>query len=322
MPGPLELTASEAAGVLARETSQRREAGARLAASYVNFYIANRGIVMPLLDSKTDKLAAARAQARISRTQGGRRAGAGNPVRRRQHSLHYPAGAPMSQKAVPRRDIPDRLRIRPSSRIKLLDAEADRCFGWDKDKAMAATTENLARLEELQYKMYADGRFAMLIALQAIDGGGKDSTIRRVFGAFNPQGCTVTAFKAPSAEELRHDYLWRIHRHAPPRGEIAVFNRSHYEDVLIVRVNDLVPEDVWSRRYEQINQFEGLLGRLRHPRCKNFPADQQGGAAGAIPGAAHRQAQELEIRYRRSGEAATVDRLHAGIRGDVCQVFH
>ena len=160
---------------------------------------------------------------------------------------------------MPRRDIPDRLRIRPGSRFKLSDADADRCFGWEKEKAMAATAENLARLEELQYKMYADGRFALLIALQAIDGGGKDSTIRRVFGAFNPQGCTVTAFKAPSAEELRHDYLWRIHRHAPPKGEIAVFNRSHYEDVLIVRVNDLVPEDVWSRRYEQINDFERLL---------------------------------------------------------------
>jgi PPK2 family polyphosphate:nucleotide phosphotransferase len=157
--------------------------------------------------------------------------------------------------------LPDRLRIRPSSRPKLADSDADRTFGWekDKDKAVAATTENLTRLEELQYKMYADGRFAMLIALQAIDGGGKDSTIRRVLGAFNPQGCTVTAFKGPSAEELRHDYLWRIHKHAPPRGEIAVFNRSHYEDVLIVRVNDLVPEDVWSRRYEQINDFERLL---------------------------------------------------------------
>jgi PPK2 family polyphosphate:nucleotide phosphotransferase len=165
----------------------------------------------------------------------------------------------VSQKTVPRRDIPDRMRIRPGARTKLLDSEADRCFGWEKEKAMAATAENLIRLEELQYKMYADKRFAMLTVLQAIDGGGKDSTIRRVFGAFNPQGCTVTAFKAPSAEDLRHDYLWRIHRHAPPRGEIAVFNRSHYEDVLIVRVNDLVPEDVWSRRYEQINEFERLL---------------------------------------------------------------
>jgi PPK2 family polyphosphate:nucleotide phosphotransferase len=166
----------------------------------------------------------------------------------------------MSARPVPRRDIPDRLRVRPGSRFKLADADADRTFGWEKDKAAAATTENLARLEELQYKMYADARFAMLVVLQAIDGGGKDSTIRRVFGAFNPQGCTVTAFKAPSALELRHDYLWRIHKHAPARGEIAVFNRSHYEDVLIVRVNDLVPEDVWSRRYEQINDFERLLG--------------------------------------------------------------
>lgn len=165
----------------------------------------------------------------------------------------------MAEKATPRRDIPDRLRIRPGSRPKLTDNDADRCFGWDKDKAIAATAENLTRLEELQYKMYADQRFAMLVALQAIDGGGKDSTIRRVFGAFNPQGCTVTAFKGPSAEELRHDYLWRIHACAPRRGEIAVFNRSHYEDVLIVRVNDLVPEDVWSRRYEQINEFERLL---------------------------------------------------------------
>ena len=100
----------------------------------------------------------------------------------------------------------------------MTDSDADRCFGWDKDKAAAATAENLKRLEELQYKMYADGRFAMLIALQAIDGGGKDSTIRRVFGAFNPQGCTVTAFKAPSAEELRHDFLWRIHRACTAAG--------------------------------------------------------------------------------------------------------
>ncbi len=165
----------------------------------------------------------------------------------------------MKQRTVPRRDIPDKLRVRPGSRPKLADSEADRCFGWDKDKALAATAENLVRLEELQYKMYADQRFAMLVALQAIDGGGKDSTIRRVFGAFNPQGCTVTSFKGPSAEELRHDYLWRIHKAAPARGEIAVFNRSHYEDVLVVRVNDLVPEDVWSRRYEQINDFERLL---------------------------------------------------------------
>jgi PPK2 family polyphosphate:nucleotide phosphotransferase len=99
----------------------------------------------------------------------------------------------------------------------------------------------------------------MLVVLQAIDGGGKDSTIRRVFSAFNPQGCTVTGFKVPSAEERAHDFLWRIHRHTPARGEIAVFNRSHYEDVLVVRVDNLVPKKVWASRYAQINDFERLL---------------------------------------------------------------
>jgi PPK2 family polyphosphate:nucleotide phosphotransferase len=141
----------------------------------------------------------------------------------------------------------------------LRDTDANNTYGWERDRCEAATEQNLLRLSELQYKMYADARYAMLVVLQAIDGGGKDSTIRRVFSAFSPQGCTVTSFKVPSAEELRHDYLWRIHRHAPPHGEIAVFNRSHYEDVLVVRVNRLVPEPVWRARYEQINQFESLL---------------------------------------------------------------
>jgi PPK2 family polyphosphate:nucleotide phosphotransferase len=160
---------------------------------------------------------------------------------------------------VARRDVPNALRIAPGKRFKLKDADAERAFGWDKERASAATAENLTRLEELQYKMYADGRFGLLLAIQAIDGGGKDSTIRRVISAFNPQGCTVTAFKAPSPTELKHDYLWRIHQAVPPRGEVAVFNRSHYEDVLIVRVNDLVPRAVWMKRYEQINDFERIL---------------------------------------------------------------
>jgi len=149
--------------------------------------------------------------------------------------------------------------VRPNGRVRLRDPDAARDFGWGKEQVELATGENLARLSELQYKMYADGRFALLVVLQAIDGGGKDSTIRRVFSAFNPQGCAVTSFKVPSAEEMRHDYLWRIHRHAPARGEIAVFNRSHYEDVLVVRVQNLVPEAVWSQRYGQINAFEEHL---------------------------------------------------------------
>jgi PPK2 family polyphosphate:nucleotide phosphotransferase len=158
-----------------------------------------------------------------------------------------------------RRDVPEKLRVRPGSRLRLRDADASRSFGWEKEQVELATVENLRRLGELQYKMFADGRHAMLVVLQAIDGGGKDSTIRRVFSAFNPQGCTVAAFKAPTSDELRHDYLWRVHAHAPRRGEVVVFNRSHYEDVLIARVDQLVPESVWSARYGHINDFERLL---------------------------------------------------------------
>ena len=124
------------------------------------------------------------------------------------------------------------------------------------EKAFKALRIELA---EWQYKWYAEGRRKLLIVLQALDAGGKDGTIRRVFQGVNPQGVQVTSFKAPTKEELAHDYLWRIHKNVPPAGMWGVFNRSHYEDVLIVRVQDLVPESVWRPRYEQINQFEKLL---------------------------------------------------------------
>ena len=162
--------------------------------------------------------------------------------------------------ATIRIDLSKLLRVRGSGRVKLTDAGADRTHGWNEDQARAATAKLAVELEELQYKLYADGRYGVLVVLQAIDGGGKDSTIRHVFAAFNPQGCTVHAFKAPSADERRHDFLWRIHSQVPPRGEIAVFNRSHYEDVLIARVDSLVPRPVWQARYRQINEFERMLG--------------------------------------------------------------
>jgi PPK2 family polyphosphate:nucleotide phosphotransferase len=162
-------------------------------------------------------------------------------------------------KRVARRDLPHELRVEPGKRERLIDERADRVLGWERDECEAALEENRKRLGELQFKLYADGRYAMLAVLQAIDGGGKDGTIRHVFSAFNPQGCAVTSFKAPSATELRHDYLWRVHPHVPPRGEIGVFNRSHYEDVMVVRVENLVPKTVWNQRYEQINHFERFL---------------------------------------------------------------
>ena len=115
------------------------------------------------------------------------------------------------------------------------------------------------RLRELQARLYAEGRQALLIVLQGMDTAGKDSTIRHVFRAVNPQGVRVTSFKKPTTMELAHDYLWRVHARTPARGEIGIFNRSHYEDVLVVRVHGLVPPEVWGRRYDHINAFEQLL---------------------------------------------------------------
>lgn len=117
----------------------------------------------------------------------------------------------------------------------------------------------LDRLEELQQVFYADGRRALLIVLQGRDASGKDGVVRTVIGAANPAGIRVTSFKAPSPVELAHDYLWRVHQVMPEKGMMGIFNRSHYEDVLVVRVHKLVPEEVWSKRYDQINDFERIL---------------------------------------------------------------
>jgi PPK2 family polyphosphate:nucleotide phosphotransferase len=117
----------------------------------------------------------------------------------------------------------------------------------------------LERLAHYQSALYAEGRRALLVVLQGRDAAGKDGLIRKVFGAFGPQGCQVTSFSAPSEAELAHDFLWRVHLAAPPRGRVGVFNRSHYEDVLAVRVRELAPEEVWRRRYDHINDFERLL---------------------------------------------------------------
>ncbi len=139
---------------------------------------------------------------------------------------------------------------------------------WDPDStpgckgradAEARTEANLARIDRLQYLLHAEGRRSMLIVLQGMDTAGKDGLIRKVMTAFNPQGCRVTPFKVPTPLEAAHDFLWRIHQAVPARGEVAIFNRSHYEDVLVVRVHDLVPRAVWSRRYRSINRFEEHL---------------------------------------------------------------
>jgi PPK2 family polyphosphate:nucleotide phosphotransferase len=128
-----------------------------------------------------------------------------------------------------------------------------------KKNAEEQLKDNRHRMRALQDMLYAEHKHALLIVLQAMDAGGKDGTIHHVMQGVNPQGVQVTSFKVPTPEELDHDFLWRVHRHVPPRGMIGIFNRSHYEDVLIVRVNELVPESVWEKRYDHINAFERLL---------------------------------------------------------------
>jgi len=158
--------------------------------------------------------------------------------------------------------LSERFRVRPGGKVRLADWDPDDTAGFrDKNAVRSKTEKNLKRLSELQYVLYAENKRSVLIVLQALDAGGKDGTIRHVLGPLNPQSCKVVPFKTPSEEELAHDFLWRIHHAAPRKGEIRIFNRSHYEDVLIVRVHDVVAKSVWSKRYEQINAFEAILAR-------------------------------------------------------------
>ena len=129
----------------------------------------------------------------------------------------------------------------------------------DKDDALADLEKDRLRLIDLQERLYAEKKRSLLLILQGMDTSGKDGTIRHVMSGVNPQGVQVTSFDVPSAEELAHDYLWRVHRAAPAQGRIGIFNRSHYEDVLVVRVHQLVPPKTWRARYQQINNFERIL---------------------------------------------------------------
>ncbi len=155
----------------------------------------------------------------------------------------------------------DRYRVNPGDKIDLDRWQPDDTSGFegDKRKAEPVIADLTRRLEALQEVLYAEQRQRVLIVLQAMDTGGKDGTIRHVFEGVNPQGVKVAGFKVPTPPELAHDYLWRVHQVTPAKGEIVIFNRSHYEDVLVVRVHNLVPARVWKRRYGQINEFEHML---------------------------------------------------------------
>jgi PPK2 family polyphosphate:nucleotide phosphotransferase len=158
-----------------------------------------------------------------------------------------------------KKSLSDRLRVKPGKKVRLGQWDPGDTAGMTRENVEAALQKNIDRLFELQYGLSAENRRSVLVVLQAMDAGGKDGTIRNVMRGLNPQGVRVTPFKAPSQEELEHDFLWRIHANCPRAGDIGIFNRSHYEDVLVVRVKKLVPKEIWSRRYQQINDFEKML---------------------------------------------------------------
>ena len=156
--------------------------------------------------------------------------------------------------------LSERFKVKPGSNVRLARWDPDDTAGFpDRQSVETKTQKNLKRLSELEYLLYAENKRSILIVLQAMDAGGKDGAIRHITSSLNPQSCKVIPFKTPCEHELAHDFLWRIHQEAPRKGEIRIFNRSQYEDVLIVRVHNLVPKSVWSERYDQINVFEEIL---------------------------------------------------------------
>jgi PPK2 family polyphosphate:nucleotide phosphotransferase len=172
-----------------------------------------------------------------------------------------PGGAATATTA-PAAPGPPYYRVEPGRPLRLADVDPDDIAGAGGKKQIAeALDKQRDRIASLQARLYAEQKQALLVILQAMDTGGKDGTVKHVLRGVNPQGCVVHSFKAPTAEELAHDFLWRVHAKVPPKGMIGIFNRSHYEDVLIARVKNLVPEAVWRPRYEIINDFERAVSQ-------------------------------------------------------------
>ena len=158
------------------------------------------------------------------------------------------------------RNYVKKLIVKPGAKIRLKHFDPGYHGQHESHKsALPEIQENRQKMEDLQYLMYAENKHSLLIVFQGLDAAGKDGVVRHVLTGMNPSGCVAVNFKEPTAKELAHDFLWRVHPHVPAKGSVAIFNRSHYEDVLVVRVHGLVPEKVWSKRYDQINDFEQLI---------------------------------------------------------------
>ena len=164
-----------------------------------------------------------------------------------------------------------KLIVKPDSKIRLKHFDPGYHGKHEsRESAQPETQEHIQKMQELQYLMYAENKHSLLIVLQGLDAAGKDGVVRHVLTGMNPSGCVAVNFKQPTAEDLDHDFLWRVHPHVPGKGSVAIFNRSHYEDVLVARVHNLVPEKVWSKRYDQINDFEQLIATENHTTILKF----------------------------------------------------
>jgi polyphosphate kinase 2 (PPK2 family) len=188
-------------------------------------------------------------------------------------------------------------------RLKNIDASATGDYG-SKEETLERLQSLQRRMAQLQEALYAEDRRSLLVVFQATDTGGKDGALKSVMAGVNPAGVQVTSFKTPTSQELEHDFLWRAHKAVPPRGTIGVWNRSHYEDVLIVRVHDMVEKKVWRARYDDINNFDG---------SQVLPAHLQRRAESALAGAPGRSRKELEVQRGRPARTRPVERLPGGV---------
>jgi polyphosphate kinase 2 (PPK2 family) len=220
----------------------------------------------------------------------------------------------------------DRFRVRPGKRVSLEKHDpADSKPFRDRAETASLLAKEVEKIGKLQEKLYADNQWSLLLIFQAPDGAGKDSTIAHVLSTLNPQGAAAKAFKQPSSEELSHDFLWRCYKALPERGKIGIFNRSHYEEVLIVKVQPeilgyqripraLVTKKIWQERYEDINAMERHLTRSGTVMRKFYLNVSK---AEALPRTDRRSGQELEVRGRRSRQAQAVEAVSRRLRGDV-----
>jgi PPK2 family polyphosphate:nucleotide phosphotransferase len=161
--------------------------------------------------------------------------------------------------------------VEPGTKIRLKHFDPDYHGKHESHQdALPEIQKYVEKMAQLQYLMYAERKHSLLIVLQGLDAAGKDGVVRHVLTGMNPAGCVAVGFRQPTPEELAHDFLWRVHPHVPAKGSVAIFNRSHYEDVLVVRVHDLVPENVWSKRYDEINDFERLIAKQNNTTILKF----------------------------------------------------